>query len=255
MDKKATSVLRNQYLTLTHRHDIITVEEITDLEYNYGKYCYLPFDIPRFEDSNMIDWFFEKCKAVKKQKTDIADSSVGISLFNSINVYFDESIRNNSTIWTTNEVRDFKKTFPHFYQQLHDLLPLKTIPRINFWQSTGVIEPHRDHVTCVDMPNSIRIMLYDENPTSTLYIREDRENYQSKKYYIPQISDTNTFAWNNLRVVHGSDYDNKYRKILILFNDFVVDYKKYKTLIDRSVVKYSDNVAISTADIADFCYL
>jgi hypothetical protein len=255
MDKKSITELRNQFHSLYQNKKVITRSELIELENLYGKICYLPFDIPRFEEPKMVDWFFEKCKSITKQKADIADSYSGISLFNSINVYLDPSYKNISTIWSVNEVDNFKETFPHFYQQIHDLLPLKSIPRLNFWQSIKQIAPHRDHASCVDMPNSIRIMLYDENPRSTLYLNEDSEHAAGDRFYIQPMQDTNTFAWNNLRVTHGSDYDSKYRKILIIFNDFIVDNKKYKTLIDRSLEKYKNELLVSGADISEFCDL
>lgn len=252
MDKNNNTMLRNNIVTFYKNKNILTQDQVKQLETDYGKYCYVPFDLPVISDDKLIDWFFEKSKAINKPKPDIAGAAHAESLFNSINVYFDPEFRKIQTIWTINEVTDFDKTFPIFTQQIHDLLPVKRIPRLNFWQSTKQIQPHRDHANCCDFPNSVRIMLYDENPKETLYVQEDTLMGSAHRHYVKRLPETNTFAWNNLRVVHGSDYNPKYRKILMILNDFIVDYEKYSKLMDRSVKKYHDNILVSTNKTSDF---
>lgn len=225
---------------------------ILDLERHYGHVCFLPLDTPVIYDERIVDWFFDHCQAITKIRADVADTEYGYSLFNSINVYIDPSYARPSPIWSDNPYPDFEREFPHFYQQLMDLLPVARIPRLAFWNSTKPIAPHRDQTCMLDMPNSFRVMITDSNPASTLYVQEETENYSGEKLYVPRLSDTNSFVWNNLRVVHGSDYTPGYRKILLLVNDFIPNFRRYTDMLDRSMSKYADSALTSTQTISAF---
>jgi len=226
--------------------------EILELEREYGKYCYLPLAVPIIFDDKIVDWFFESRKAITKIKSDVADQKFGYSLFNSVNVCLDERYRVNSPIWSDNDYPNFKQEFPHFYQQMMDSLPLKEIPRFSFWNSTNRIASHRDHSCLLDLPNSFRVMIYDENPVDTLYLYEDSEFGTGEKTYVSRHDETNSFVWNNLRVEHGSDYISGYSKILLIINNFIPDYQKYKNVIENSVSIYSDKILISENSIDNF---
>lgn len=225
---------------------------VLELEKDYGRYCFVPLDIPVIFDEKIVDWFFEYKKSITKLKPDVADTKFGYSLFNSVNVCLDDRYKVANPIWSDNQYPSFKQDFPHFYQQMMDYLPLAKIPRFSFWNSTSLIAPHRDHSCLLDMPTGVRVMVYDENPVDTLYFYEDTESYKGRKTYISRITETNSFVWNNLRVEHGSDYDVGYSKILLIINDFIPDYKKYRDLIDRSILKYADKLVISDNAIEDF---
>jgi hypothetical protein len=225
---------------------------IYELEREFGKYCFVPLDIPVIHDDKIIEWFNDNRKAITKVKPDVADKNYGYSLFNSVNVCLDRNYYVNNPIWTDNQYLTFKEDFPHFYQQLMDLLPLAKIPRLSFWNSTNKIAPHRDHSYLLDMPNSFRVMIQDENPGSTLYLFEEADGFKGHKHYVPRLESTNTFAWNNLRVEHGSDYDSRYSKILLIINDFIPDYRKYKEIMNRSVNRYAEHLLISQRSLNDF---
>lgn len=226
--------------------------EILELEREYGKYCYLPLAVPIIFDDKIVDWFFNYRKAITKIKADVADDKYGYSLFNSVNVCLDERYRVKSPIWSDNQYPNFKQDFPHFYQQMMDSLPLAQIPRFSFWNSTHKIAPHRDHSCLLDMPNSFRVMVYDENPDDTLYLYEETESGANEKSYVRRTPDSNSFVWNNLRVEHGSDYNPEYSKILLIINDFIPNYRKYRDVMERSISKYQDKIVLSGRNIGDF---
>jgi hypothetical protein len=95
-------------------------------------------------------------------------------------------------------------------------------------------------------------MLYDENPNNTLYVYEDTSDSIGEKRYIEKTTETNTVVWNNLRVQHGSDYDPAYSKILLIINDFIPNYRKYRDVIEHSILIHSDKILISNKNISDF---
>lgn len=249
MDKNHNTLLRTSNLRQIPQH---LLSYIQNFEKQYGKYCYLPLDTPRIYDSKIVDWFFEHCRSITKLKPDVADTEYGYSLFNSVNVCLDGKYMVQNPIWSDNQYPNFDKEFPHFYQQMMDQLPLAKIPRFSFWNSTRPIAPHRDHSCLLDMPNSFRIMIYDENPVDTLYVYEDAENFTGNKTYIKRYTGTNSFVWNNLRVVHGSDYTPGYRKILLLINNFIPDYRRYLECIENSVLKYAVDTLVSSRSLQDF---
>lgn len=249
MDKKHNTQLRTTNLGYIPHH---LRNNVHKFEGDYGKYCYLPLATPRIYDSKIVDWFFEHCKSIVKLKPDVADTEYGYSLFNSVNVCLDEKYMVSNPIWSDNQYPNFDKEFPHFYQQMMDQLPLAKIPRFSFWNSTRPIAPHRDHSCLLDMPNSFRVMVYDENPVDTLYVYEEAEGFTGEKTYIKKYAETNSFVWNNLRVVHGSDYTPGYRKILLLINNFIPNYKKYMECIESSVSKYAQDTLVSKLSLYDF---
>lgn len=226
--------------------------EVLELEREYGKYCYLPLAVPVIFDEKIVDWFFNHKKAITKIKADVADDKYGYSLFNSVNVCLDERYQVKNPIWSDNQYPNFKQDFPHFYQQMMDSLPLSQIPRFSFWNSTNKIAPHRDHSCLLDMPNSFRVMVYDENPVDTLYLYEEMPDSIGDKKYVGKLPETNSFVWNNLRVEHGSDYVPGYSKILLIINDFIPNYKKYRDVMEKSILTYADKILVSKKSITDF---
>lgn len=249
MDKQQNKNLRNANLAAIPEN---LKPHIYDLESRYGKYCYTPLAVPVIQDSKIVDWFFEHCKKIVKLKPDVADTEFGYSLFNSVNVCLDDAYRAKNPIWSDNDYPKFDLEFPHFYQQLMEYLPLTKIPRLSFWNSTRPIAPHRDHNCFIDLPNSFRVLIYDENPTDTLYVYEDSDQGPGPKVYIKRHSDTNSFVWNNLRVAHGSSYNDGYRKILLIINNFIPDHLRYIKCLEASISKYSMDALVSTKTIDAF---
>lgn len=213
---------------------------IDDLEAVYGKYWYVPFDIPVIQTKDheyFVDWYFKNSGTAVKQKPNLANpDGVYNSHFRTIN-----SDNVNSEVWTKTFVEETFKLFPELREQVLEYFPITHLCQWRMWSSTAAILNHRDDDPLVDFPCAMRVKLYDENPNETLWLREDDEPY--KHYFLPNLKDTNSFAWNNVRVYHGSSYDPTYKKILWLVTiNNNLNVNKYIDLMDRSINKYKDLV-------------
>lgn len=213
---------------------------IDDLESAYGKYWYVPFDIPVIlakDHEYFVDWYFKKSGTAVKQRPNLANpDGVYNSHFRTIN-----SDNVNSEVWTKNFVEETFELFPELKEQVLEYFPITQLRHWRMWSSTAAILNHRDDDALIDMPGAMRVKLYDENPSETLWIREDDEPYN--QYLLPTLKDTNSFAWNNVRVYHGSNYNPAYKKILWLITiDINLNVNKYIDLMDRSINKYKDLV-------------
>lgn len=249
-----------EYLTSLRTPHIKHFPKWKELEEMYGKYCYIPLDIPVFKDDKLVDWFFENRKPVYKQQPDIAtkNTSVGTDYvaFESVDIFpSTEQQKRQRGIWTLNERHDFIEKFNHVYEQIMDTMPFTKIQTMSMWSSYANIPFHRDQTKFLDLPKAFRIMLYDENPTQTLNLIEvlpDQQDNFSNMFTLPRVAETNTFVWNNLRVKHGSTYKQGYRKILIIIDYYGIDLDKYQLLLDRSISKYKQHCLISTNPLDKF---
>jgi hypothetical protein len=101
-------------------------------------------------------------------------------------------------------------------------------------------------------------MLYDQNIAKTLSLSEclpDQEHDLTTEFPIPKILDTNSFAWNNLRVKHGSFFIPNVRKIILILDWYELDVDKYNKLMQRSVEKYKNYIMHSKKNLNDFINL
>lgn len=212
------------------------------LEKKWGKYCYVPLDIPKFENPEVANWFFERCKPIHKIKSDIAIQQVkyNYSMFNAVDVFDQEPLDGDYYIWEVNPQQDFFKLFPEFYEKIKKEFPFDIIGRLIFWQSTGEIMPHRDQTEFLDFPHSFRILLHDTNPEPTLSLIEhvpDTPDDFSNEFVLPRLDNTNSFVWNNLRTKHKSIYIPGNNKIIILILGHV-NKDRYDDLMERSIRKF-----------------
>lgn len=213
----------------------------------WGKYCYVPLDVPVFDYPEIIKWFFENCQVSKKISSDVASPGYGNSLFNTIDIQPNGSSA-SSKIWTVNFQNDFLDLFPDFYPRLLNDLPFKSISYMKFWSSIKEIPWHRDQTKFIDFPGSFRISLYDENPNSTLKLVDslpDEKSINHSHFTLPRLQGTNSFVWNNLRTKHSSTFDPAFRKILLIIDSYELDVERYHVLLNRSIEKYRDELMIS----------
>ena len=70
--------------------------------------------------------------------------------------------------------------------------------------------------------------------------------YQYQKNCLPILlpEETNSWTWNNARIVHGSIYNPSYKKMLMILEDLKIDWIKYETLLEKSLIKYKDHILI-----------
>jgi hypothetical protein len=261
---KFNSMDEKERFTYYRRRDFkISGGRLREVEQKWGKYCFVPLDIPKLSEADKItDWFFENSERVSKLRPDvstfeirptISKTDMGRSAFKSIDVLVD-SERKDTKVWSLNTNHNFLNEFPRFHQELMDVFPFVKIEHFRFWQSTGYINSHRDDNDFRDFPCSFRSMIYDENPSPTLHVEEFLPNktIPTKSTAVPRLEDSSSFVWNNLRTKHYSNFDHRYNKILLIINDCHIDYKKYDQLLEKSIVKYSSSLLVSDYFIDDY---
>jgi hypothetical protein len=231
-----------------------------EAEKKYGNILMLPLDIPVIKDEKFVDWYWDNAQQVRKLTQDIASQRDDLASFKSIDVFNENSewIIPSKSVWSRNICSNFHKLFPDIFDQLNEYFPYQFIGNFSLWSSIEYIGPHRDPAGFLDFPSSFRVMLYDENPNPTLFVQESPTNLSESVLkdvkFIPKLNDSNSFAWNNLRTMHGSNFNPNHRKILLIFHHCIVDWKKYFSLMDRSIAKYSDQCAKSNLSLKDFVY-
>lgn len=221
-------------------------KEIQELEHEYGRYCFVPLDIPLIRDDDFSSWYFEKAVPIKRLYNEKESNAIlGSSPFLSVD-YSEWSIP-SKTKWNINFQEDMFLKFPSLREQILDYFPFKELHWINIWSSYKAIEPHRDDSYYFDTPLSFRLMIYDENPAPTLFF----ENQSNERIY-PSMAESNSFVFNNLRVRHGSTYNPAYKKCIFVFWRYVLDVKKYRDLLERSISKFKNTVLIDNTPTSNY---
>jgi hypothetical protein len=204
---------------------------IHPLEKKYGKYLYVPLDIPmiKFTDNEkFVSYFFENAKLSTKLRSDASASITGISNYLTI----DGLPTTDSSVWSKNCIPSFRSEFKELFDQIAEYFPVNSLNNFSIWSSTADTPSHQDDSLILDLPVSFRIMLHNPNDTSTLTITHQNN---TQELVIP--IDTNSFAWNNLRMTHGSTFQKP--KILFILGDpMLIDWIKYDQLIEKSISKY-----------------
>lgn len=210
---------------------------IHPLEKKYGNYLYVPLDIPFIEPSDhekFVSYFFQNATASTKIKHDVSEAALGSSTFLSI----DGALANEKSIWSKNFIPSFRTEFKELFDQILEYFPIRSLDNFIIWSSIAKVDFHRDDSIMLDLPVHFRIMLHNPNDTSTLSLKN---NSTVTPISIP--TETNSFAWNNLRVEHGSQLQKP--KILFLFGDPLnIDWKKYDQLMEKSILKFRSNTII-----------
>jgi hypothetical protein len=223
-------------------HDITTLEE------KYGKYLYVPLDIPIISPNDhekFVSYYFKNAKPSVKVKADVSGAASGNSAFISI----DGVPTSDRSIWSKNYIPSFRSEFKELFDQIIEYFPIKSLDNFIIWNSIANISSHRDESIMLDLPVHFRIMLHNPNDTSTLHI-----THQNITQEIDIPISTNSFAWNNLRTTHGSTLQKP--KILFLFGDpLQIDWTKYDHLIEKSISTYKEYVIEDkTTSIKDFIH-
>lgn len=226
--------------------------EIEDLEKKFGKYIYVPLALPVFEipdKDHFLNWWSKN--SIRPNKTVSEDlspetnftSAEAVNLIQKVKFYWDPNVQTDN----------FKKEFPHLWQQFHDLLPFDEILSLTLWSSFKEFKEHRDPGELLDIPMSVRIMLYDENPEETLYLYDNptRPYECGPIIQLPRAPGTNTRAWNNLRVKHGSIYNPAYKKIMGITTG-LVSIQRYEKLMNDSINIYKDQCIVSNYSIENY---
>lgn len=226
--------------------------KVYEIEKKYGKYLMVPLALPIFElpdKEHFMHWWKKYAIRPTKQKGDYVASVTGYSPFESIDI-----IQKIGEDWNLNMQTDnFKKEFPHLWQQVYDQLPVDDILVFNLWSAVQTFSEHRDSAEMIDCPNSFRILFYDENPENSLYVFDNptKPYHCEETTFLPNVPTTNTYMWNNLRCMHGSVYDPNYKKVLGVIVG-LVNPDKYDEVMSRSVETYKDYCLVSKNEIENY---
>ena len=158
--------------------------------------------------------------------------------------------------WTRSLV-DGPTILPKFFQQLNDYLPIFKLTQVLFWSNNIDIGVHRDLNDQYSWPSSIRIMIEDENPEPTFFLKPFDENLPANslstaipsnirldptvKFVDTTNSLSNTFIYNNKQWGHGAIKNPSYKKILCSIG-VNYDFHKLQVLLNRSIEKYGNNI-------------
>jgi hypothetical protein len=133
--------------------------------------------------------------------------------------------------------KDYSKYFPKFRAAI-DALPFETI-RILFQSNRNPINLHKDGMPATDRveyPTGVRIIIHDENDVPNFYVVKNK----TEKVYVDLKHDTNTFVYNNPKVLHAADYHGKMKIIAhLVITD--INETAFKELLFRSVNKYPND--------------
>jgi hypothetical protein len=134
---------------------------------------------------------------------------------------------------------EFSKLFPELIEAIK-VLPFKELTGASVKIQRGPSFPHRDDLHTVEEsgleePKRITMSLTDVS-RSTLYLQKNDVKIYAK---IPEGYPC--YAFNNKDVFHAADYDPSSIRI-ILDTAGMLDAKKHKELIERSVEKFKEYV-------------
>lgn len=161
--------------------------------------------------------------------------------------------------WTKPMI-DGKNILPKFIDYLHTNIPTNGISQILFWSNQRPIGIHKDKNEQLPYPNSLRIMIQDENPTPTFWLQPLGEGSQgigseripfdeeNAVYVETRGLESSAFVYNNHTWCHGAHKLQKpgaggqfYSKILCSIS-LSWEWKGYEELLDRSIEKYGNNI-------------
>lgn len=224
-----------------------------ELEEAYGRYLYLPLDVPRIDlGPDFPAWFQASAKRIKKINADVAGGTGVPSMFRSVDFRSDETAP-TSEIWQLNVREDIIDVFPTLKEQVMDLLPFARFPAFSIWSSIAGIAPHRDHSPCMDFPSSWRTMLYDTNPEPTLFcVDAPCGKPIGNPFHVRPPVTTNTFVWNNMRVKHFSRASGRYTKMLLIYGRPRLDVARLVPLFDRSISKFGTSLKETSNASVDY---
>lgn len=270
VERKAGGVIieTKENLTSLRNHELDSIPEVktlyTELEQTYGKYLFVPYDLPKIQINDLekfLIFFFRNGKHAGKQVEDLSSSTFNAT--RSTYLTIDSKVDSWTPVWTRNIVESVYTEFPELFEQIHDLMPWVGDKdfRWNMWSSANKVPPHRDHTSMIDMPLAMRIKLFDSNPTETLSLLTDPIKEHNNTYVtLPRTEDSNSYAWNNLRTKHSSTWRPNARKILFIWRDKLANAQQinqYVDLLDRSIAKYqgTENLWIDPNPNTDYINL
>ncbi len=217
-------------------------KQMADFEKEYGKYLVVPLDVEPIVPDNVArfkEWYFEVAAPTRRVRADIAGSSgANLNVFQTI-----DSQPSENPIWKEN-IHDVLAEFPELGEKIKQL-PFVNPPMYRVWSSNMRVNPHRDSGPWIDAPVGFRAVMFDENPTQTLFLCEDPLNAEKtyRTFPVPRVSPV--FGWSNIRATHYSMFNPKFRKAIMIFHNELFDIDRCANLLERSIAKFGAKCSVS----------
>lgn len=233
--------------------------QIKLLEEKFGDLIYTPLDIPKIEvPKDFYDFYFNNARFTHKRLKDVASSAALDTEAdqNSAFLSIDSKPTKDNSIWSKNFLPELLSSYKDIFDQINEYLPLNSpIDEFSLWSSTKQIPFHRDESSFLDMPSQFRILLKDPGAGNDTMLRLKthspiHEKNETYKCIITQ--ETNSFVWNNLRALHGSNITEESKILFIPTGVLDIDWKKYNDLLERSFLKYKSCIALDNYRRVDY---
>lgn len=202
----------------------------------------IPLNLPRFEpDDWSVFWkiWEEDKREYKRLHPDSAGNNSPIPSWNGFAWNFNPEHR--VTMFDILS-KDYSEVFPNLYDRLLKSFPFD-IEAILFQSNRKAITLHKDGNMFTDKlpyPASVRILLHDPNPEPNFYFVNPYNN-TAKFLNLPE--DTNTFVFNNPKILHGASYSGK-EKILMHIICKNINEPVWFKLLQDSYYLYKDVFSI-----------
>lgn len=234
-------------LSVFRQKSIRLCTEYSMLEQKYGKYLYVPIDVPHIQANNtgdFLQYYNKHCQLVNGPTASKSTDGRWTNL----------RIKEGETSY-----HQLNEAFPELISLMKEHLPYVDNNQLEFFfvSSNCDILSHRDLGEWgFDAPTNLRVLFYDNNPEPNFYLIENRENKDrgdllptripAQAFAVPRLAETNTFTWNNLRAEHGSVKSENYTKILGYYGfSNQVDWHRYNQLLERSINRFQSQCWLS----------
>lgn len=242
------------------------VEQLQKLVRKFSGVGYVPLDLPPFEPDDPDLWhrlYAKEAGNVLYKPTD--ESDFGVNYRKSTHFWGcvpfanedDAEVMDPTQFFVTKRVH-WELDFPKLWARIQEELPFDYVERVTLWNSRREVKGHKDkhwkiereHHPLMKWPSEFRIEIYSENAGQTFRIRPNADG-ETGAGYMPVREDpmancklpdlcTNSWAFRNELMVHGTRYSGNNKHLLIVQGIFDVD--KVEALLQRSVNTWSDYV-------------
>ena len=193
----------------------------------------VPLDFPKVVPNNWEQWnkvWETNKKIVHKIST---TKNTGQVPWIGFDIYVKNGIDADDVIKYHCENVNCPELFNSLFDNL-DKLPID-LHVVRVLQSTGRVKAHQDFSVESDY-QSIRSILYDNNPKQTWWYEADR-----KRHYLTLPDETNTWWYDDAKVKHATDFYDGYTKQLIMYRG-TIKQTLLSSMVNEGINKYPEQV-------------
>lgn len=173
---------------------------------NMDSFVSIPINFPPIRPAEWESWWKVWNQNASFMKKNIKNQNDGQALWRGFDIYVANNCDSNYYGYNVKNI-NCPELFPILFDNL-DKFPMH-IHIVRAVSSMAKVFPHHDMTT---KHISLRSLLFDNNPKLNFYYC-----YNNKKKYQSLPSDTNTWAYNDHLVKHGTDFYLGHYKILIMY--------------------------------------